>query len=124
MSVVYNKQYSLKCVHTGDDSDRNVVCRLYWGCRKAQEGDKCATETVTAFARFSPVIMKDIFEGIVDLNKSYNGKINIHTVEVANTINKCITIIETTAECTDDDLKTFMQGLNKIFNGIGNITLI
>lgn len=47
-------------MHTGDESDRNVECRLYWGCRRAQEGERCAQATNTALVKFSPIAMKDI----------------------------------------------------------------
>ncbi len=123
MSVVYSKQYNTKCACTGDDSDMNVVLRLYWGCRRAQEGDRCEPSTVVALSKLAPVIMDPIWAGIITLNENYAGKINIHAKKVEGKVDPCITIVETTEQCTDDDLKCFMKSLNDIFKGIGTITI-
>lgn len=59
MSEAYSKRYDTKCSCAGDDSDRTVARRLYWGCRRAHEGDMCHRETTIALSGLAPVIIID-----------------------------------------------------------------
>lgn len=113
----------LKC--TGDESEATFKCRVYYGCRAVEEGDKRSADTTCCITRLSFVSMNFIISGIADLNGRYDGKAAIHTVEddsAKKHVNSMTTVIETTDKCSPAELNNFVVQLNNIFKGFGTIS--